>query len=156
MNAKFKRKFKETLISFSFVPTYAKYEGAMAKNSLSKSTKLWSIRDAYSHVLPSRPTEGMQSVSLQSRRCKLDRATTATVVSEDQSVRSTHFFCFILIWPQSIAELSHYGSGQTVRVQESWGFQNFSTFDRLSTGKVFSHTHRPPLPPGDILGTHFC
>ena len=23
-------------------------------------------------------------------------------------------------------------------------------------GKVVSHTHRPPLPPRNALGTHFC
>ena len=23
-------------------------------------------------------------------------------------------------------------------------------------GKVFSPTHRPPLPPGNVPGTHFC
>jgi hypothetical protein len=23
-------------------------------------------------------------------------------------------------------------------------------------GKVVSHTHRPPLPPGNTPGTHFC
>ena len=23
-------------------------------------------------------------------------------------------------------------------------------------GKVVSHTHRPPLPPGSAPGTHFC
>jgi hypothetical protein len=23
-------------------------------------------------------------------------------------------------------------------------------------GMVVSHTHRPPLPPGDIPGAHFC
>ena len=23
-------------------------------------------------------------------------------------------------------------------------------------GKVFSRTHRPPLPPGNTPGTHFC
>jgi hypothetical protein len=42
-----------------------------------------------------------------------------------------------------------------------WGFQEVKAprFLRQSAhegGKVVSSTHRPPLPPGNILGTHLC
>jgi hypothetical protein len=38
------------------------------------------------------------------------------------------------------------------------GFQNNSQISKQSAhggGKVVSPTHRPPLPPGNIPGTHF-
>jgi len=34
-------------------------------------------------------------------------------------------------------------------------FPNFVTTAQ-DGGKVVSHTHRPPLPPGNAPGTHFC
>ena len=40
------------------------------------------------------------------------------------------------------------------------GFQKLRFPDFMTTaqdgGKVVSLTHRPPLPPGNTLGTHFC
>jgi hypothetical protein len=39
-----------------------------------------------------------------------------------------------------------------------WGFQENKAprFSAYEGGKVVSPTHRPPLPPGNIPGAHFC
>jgi hypothetical protein len=55
------------------------------------------------------------------------------------------------------------GKGKAVPLQAWGGLEGSRKLrfpDLLTTaqygGKVVSLTHRPPLPPGNIPGTHFC
>ena len=50
---------------------------------------------------------------------------------------------------------SNYRPGQTLRILWGWGSQILRQ-SAHEGGKVVSLTHRPPLPPGNIPGTHFC
>jgi len=50
---------------------------------------------------------------------------------------------------------SHYRPGQAQRVLRKLRFADFIPMAQ-DCGKVVSLTHRPPLPPGNTPGTHFC
>jgi hypothetical protein len=65
--------------------------------------------------------------------------------------------------PRTSCHLSCKGKGKVVPLQ-AWSDPEVSRKLRLPDfmktaqdgGKVVSLTHRPPLPPGNTPGTHFC
>jgi hypothetical protein len=75
---------------------------------------------------------------------------------------STDLAILLTSYIDSLAVASK-GKGKAVPLQ-AWsgpegsrklGFQDFMTTAQ-GGGKVVSFTHRPPLPPGNTPGTHFC
>ena len=68
----------------------------------------------------------------------------------------TLWFLFLLVRiTQTYFFQPHYKPGETPSVPEGWGSQ-ISRQLTHEGGKAVSLTHRSPLPPVNIPGTHFC
>jgi len=62
------------------------------------------------------------------------------------------FYFYISVYKDEAAPLQDWSGPE---VSRKLGFPDFMTMAQ-DCGKVVSLTHRPPLTPGNIPGTHFC
>ena len=70
---------------------------------------------------------------------------------------AVHFLCYQSQPTHDVkikVKQSRYRPGVAQRVSRNLRFPDFMTTQ--DGGKVVSLTHRPPLPPGNTPGTHFC
>jgi len=70
-------------------------------------------------------------------------------------LENAHFILYLKLIFIAPVKQSHYRPGQAQRVLRKLRFPDFMTTAQ-DGGKVVSLMHRPPLPPGNTPGTHFC
>jgi hypothetical protein len=63
--------------------------------------------------------------------------------------------CFVPTGSRMVYKQSQYRPWKALRVPAGWRSQILRQ-SAHEGGKIVRPTHRPPLPPGNILGTHFC
>jgi len=84
-----------------------------------------------------------------------------------KEIQGIHGMCILLIiYPklEGVSSFSEYGPLIKAVPLQAWsgpeGSRKLRFLDFVTTaqdsGKVVSLTHRPPLPPGNTPGTHFC
>jgi len=92
---------------------------------------------------------------------RLYRVPLKALVSNPRHIRlcfaASGHFCklYIYIYIYIKVKQSHYRPGQAMSFPGEWGSQ-ISRHPAHEGGMLVSPTHRPPLPPRNISGTHFC